>query len=179
MAFFTSDNPIALFLALVLVVAVMRLLLAKHSWFKGGNAAYITAALIGMILLLLLYRPLLRLLSFGVPFLVLIAIFVVGIGGIFLALGTPNSSIWQMLKGSGLIRTTAIVVFVCIVALAASHVWGERLLEDKTVSFADPLMPQEETAKIDFTPVFQPSVLYMIMITIVLAFAFYFVMMSR
>ncbi len=179
MTFFTSDNPIALFLALVLVVAVMKGLLAKHQWFQKGNAAYITAVLIGLILVLLIYRPLLKMLSFGVPFLILIVIFIVGVGAIFLALGTPEKNIFPMLKSSGIVKTSMFIVFICIIAFAASHVWGDRLLDDKSVSFADPLMPQEETVKIDFAPVFLPSTLYLIMIITILGFAFYFAVASR
>lgn len=175
MAFFTSDNPIALFLALVVVVVVLKLWLEKHAWFKGSNSSYILPILLAAIILLIAYRPLLRILSFGLPFLVLIALFIFGVGALVWAFGMKEGTIGTTLKGIGLIRVTAYIVIFCVVALAVSRIYGERLLDDKTVTLADPIMPEDDGVKVDFAPFFTSKALGMIFMMVVLGLVFYFV----
>jgi hypothetical protein len=172
MAFFISDNPIALFLALVLTVAIMKMVLGKVKFFQGKYAAYITLVLIAIIILLLLYQPLLKMLAIGLPFLILIVLLVFGLAAMFFALGMGKGTIWPMIKGIGLLKTTVQIVVVCIIAFAISQVYGDDLLEDKSVSFADPIMPSEETKQIDFSFLFTTQALGIIIMLIVLGFAF-------
>lgn len=179
MAFFFSDNPISLFLALVLVVVLMKIVLGKHKWFQGKNAAYITLIIIAVIILLLTYDPLLRMISIGVPFLVLIAIFLFALGAGYFILGMPKDDIWPTLKNIGILKTAIFIAVICIIAFAGSQVYGNRLLKDQTFSIADAISPQEKSVEIDFAPIFTKQALGMIMITIILGFAFFFVNFSR
>ncbi|MFC1741599.1 hypothetical protein ACFL3V_03625 [Nanoarchaeota archaeon] len=179
MSFFMSDNPIALFCALVVVVVVLKLVLAKHKWFAGGNAAYITYVLIGVIVLLLAYRPLLRMLSIGVPLAVLFLLFTLGICALLLALGMPQGTIWNTLRNIGPFKLIMQIAIVCIIAFAASQVYGAKLLEDKSVSFADSMIPEEKAVKVDFAPIFSKNALGLIMLTVVLGFAFVFVNFAK
>ena len=175
MTFFFSDNPIALFLALVLVVAILRIVLGRHKWFQGDNAPYIKLVLILVMVLLIAYKPLLSMISFGVPFFVLLVMFLFAIGTIFFVLGMPKEQVWPALKESAILRTAILVTIICIVAFAASTVFGEKLLEDQSVSIMDAASPAQESVEIDFAPIFTKQAIGLIMMIAILGLAFFFV----
>jgi hypothetical protein len=154
MAFFFSDNPIALFLALVLVVVLLRIVLGQHKWFEGKNAAYVTLVIIAVIILLIAYRPLLSMISFGLPFLVLLIMLLFALGAMYFVLGMPKDNIWPTLKSIGILKTALLIAIVCIIAFAGSQVYGDRLLEDPKFSIADAMMPEEKAVEVNFAPVF-------------------------
>ena len=178
MAFFFSDNPIALFLALVVVVAVLRVLIGRLKWFQGSKAAYILPVLLGVILLLLIFPGLLSTVSYGLPFFMLLVMFLFALGALFFALGVQKG-IWEFLKQSSLLKTILKIVIICIIALAASSAFGERLLEDTSVSIVDAIEPEQEDVEIDFAPIFTRQALGLILIITILGLAFVFINLSR
>ncbi len=178
-SFFFSENPIALFLALILIVAVLKGLLSKHKWFKGSNAPYITIVLIVLVVLLLAYKPILEIVSYATPFVALIVVFVFALGAMYFVLGVKEDGMWKLLKGIGPLKTALQIGVICIIALAISRVYGDSLLEEPSVSITDPLIAPEEPVEIDFTPVFTKQALGMIMILIIMGFGFFFVNFSK
>ncbi|MBU2560776.1 MAG: hypothetical protein KKD17_00625 [Nanoarchaeota archaeon] len=179
MAFFFSSNPIALFLALVLVVIVLKVWLGKQKWFQGGKSAYITLILIILIIFLIAYRPLLEVVAIGVPYFIMVVMFLVAIAGLLLVVGMPKGTIWPAMKDVGLLKVAVQIFIICCIAFAASQVYGEKLLKEPKVSFADPMIPDKEPAQIDFTPLFTKQALGMTFLIIVLALAFFFVNLAR
>ncbi|MFH1668998.1 MAG: hypothetical protein ABIA62_03660 [Candidatus Woesearchaeota archaeon] len=172
--FFFSDNPISLFLAFVVTVIVVKAWLSKRKMFSDSKSAYILPVLIIFMILLIAYRPLLSMLSFGIPFFVLICLFVFGVSTVLFTLGMDKPKIWPMLKSVGPFSIALKIAVICIIAFAASHVYGEKLLEDTSVSFADSFAPQEDAVKIDFAPLFTKQALGLIMMITVLGLAFLF-----
>ncbi|MBN1544310.1 hypothetical protein JW898_02495 [Candidatus Woesearchaeota archaeon] len=179
MAFFFSDNPIALFLALVLIVIVLKAALSKHKWFQGGKTAYVTLIVIIAIIFLIAYSPLLKVVSIGVPYFIMVVMFLVALAGIYLVMGAHKEKIWPMMKDVGLLKVSVQIFIICCIAFAASQVYGEKLLKEPKVSFADPMIPDKEPAQIDFAPLFTKQALGMTLLIIVLALAFFFVNMAR
>jgi hypothetical protein len=179
MAFFFSDNPIALFLALVVVVAVLRLFLGKHKWFQGNNSSYILPVLIVVVILLIAYRPLLSMMSFGLPFLALLVVFLFAIGALFFALGYQKPGIGGFMKKSGIVRVTVQILIICIIAFAASNVFGQKMLEDPSVSIVDSFATEKEPVEVDFSPLFTKQAIGMIMLVIVIGLAFVFINLMR
>ena len=178
-SFFFSENPIALFLALILIVALLKIILSNHKWFKGGNAPYITLILIVVVVLLIAYRPILEIVSYLTPFIALLVIFVFALGAMYFVLGVKEDGMWSLLKGIGPLKIALQIAVVCFIALAISRVYGDRLLEEPSVSITDPLIAPEEPIDIDFAPVFTKQALGMIMILIVMGFGFFFVNFSK
>ncbi|MBW2971400.1 hypothetical protein KY359_00035 [Candidatus Woesearchaeota archaeon] len=175
MAFFFSSNPIALFLALVLVVVVLKIWLGKHKWFSGGNSAYITLLLIILIILLISYRPLLEVVAIGVPYFIMVVMFLVALAGLLLMLGMQKGTIWPAMKQVGPLKVAVQIFIVCCIAFAGSQVFGEKLLKEPSVSIADPMMPEQEKTEIDFAPLFTQQALGIIFIIVILGLAFVFV----
>jgi hypothetical protein len=178
-AFFSTDNPIALFLALVVAVVLLRAYLGKHKWFQKDKAAYILPVLLVVIVLLVIYRWLLGIISFSIPLFVLLIIFLFAIGAGFFVLGMPRDKIFPMLKESGFVKTAVVITIICIIALSASRLLGPKLLEDKSVSFADAIGPEQENVQIDFAPLFSKQALGLIFIMTVMGLAFFFVNFAR
>ena len=104
-SFFSSENPIALFLALLLVVALIKGFLSNHSWFKGGKAPYITLIVIALAILLFVYDEILQIVSYLTPFLALLVIFVFALGAMYFVLGVKEDGMWGLLKSIGPLRT--------------------------------------------------------------------------
>ena len=177
MAFFFSDNPIALVLALVVVIAVLRCFLGTRKWFKGDKLVYLLPVLLIVALILIVYTPLLKILSFSIPFFALIVVFLFGIGGLFFALGM-KSGIWSALKSNGPLRVAVKIGIICILALGASNIYGEKLLEEKSVSIADAIMPAEEPVDINLAPIFTKQALGLIVFIVIIGLAFVFVNVS-
>jgi hypothetical protein len=175
MAFFFSDNPIALFFALILVVVILKIVLGKHRWFSGKKNSYVLPIVLAAAILLIAYQPLLRIISFGAPFLALLIVFLFAVGAIMFVLGMPKPTIWTAMKETGFIKTATYIAIFCIIAFAISHVYGERLLESPTVSLGDVISPAQEEVKIDFAPLFTKQALGLIMVFVVLGLAFFFV----
>ena len=175
MAFFFTDNPIALFLALVIVIVILKTLLSKHKWFEGKKQVYVLPVLIVIGIFLIAYRPLLRMVSFGLPFLLLVVLFLFGLAAIMYVLGMPYKNVWPALKDVGPLKVAVQIAVFCIIAFAISHVYGEKLLEDKSVSLGDAMMPAQESVEIDFAPIFTKQALGLIVIMIILGLAFFFV----
>jgi hypothetical protein len=175
MAFFFTDNPIALFLALVIVIAILKTLLSKHKWFAGNKQSYVTPILIVLAIFLIAYRPLLRMVSFGLPFLLLVILFLFGLAAIMYVLGMPYKNIWPALNDVGPLKVAVQIAVFCIIAFAASHVYGEKLLEDKSVSLSDAMMPAQDSAEIDFAPIFTKQALGLGVIIVILGLAFVFI----
>lgn len=178
MTFFFSDNPIALFLALVVVIAVLKILLSRLKWFQGSKASYILPVLLGIILMLLVFPGLLSTVSYGLPFFMLLVMFLFALGAIFFALGVQKG-VWEFLKQSSLLKTILKIVIICIIALAASNAFGERLLEDTSFSIVDAIEPEQEDVEIDLAPIFTRQALGLILIITVLGLAFVFINLSR
>ncbi len=175
MAFFFSDNPIALFLALVLTVVVLKIVLGKWKWFSGKKSAYLTLVLIAVIILLVAYPPILQMISFSVPYFVLIALFLFAVGGLIFMLGMPKADIWPTMKSIAIVKTVVIILVILTITWAGSHVFGEKLLKEPSVSITDPMIAEKEPVKIDFAPMFTKQALGLIFIIIVLGMAFLFV----
>ena len=178
MVFFFSDNPIALFLTLVVVLVVLKLALGKHKWFKGDKAAYIVPIMIIAAIFLIAYSPAIRMLSIIIPFFIVLVMFLFAIVALMYVFGMPTPQIWPQLKEIGILRVGPKIAIICIIAFAASQVFGDRLLEDKTVSFADSIVAEEEPVKVDFSPLFTKHALGLIVLIAVLGLAFVFVNIS-
>ena len=179
MAFFSIENPIALFLALVIVVCVMKLLLGRHKWFQGNKSAYILPVIIIAAIVLITYNPLLSMLSFGLPFLGLLAIFLFAIGALFFALGYQRPGIGQFLWKSGIVRVTVQIAIICIIIFAGSTVFGQKMLDNPSVSIIDSFATEKEPVKFDFTPLFTKQAISMITLVAVLGLAFVFINLMR
>jgi hypothetical protein len=178
-SFFSTDNPIALFLALVIVVSLLRLYLGQHKWFAKEKSAYIVPVLLLIIILLVAYRPLLSIISFSVPLFVLLVVFLFLIGSGFFILGIPRDKIFPMLKESGFVKTAAIIAIICIIALSASRLFGPKLLDDKTVSIGDAIGPEQKPVEVDFSPLFTKQAIGLVFILIVIGMAFLFVNLAK
>lgn len=178
MAFFFSDNPIAMFLALIVVIAVLRVLLGRHKWFQGSRSSYILPILLASVLLFLALPRLLSMFSFGIPLFVLLVVFLFALGALFFTLGIQKG-IWEFMKQSSILNTTLKISIICIIAFAASSAFGQKLLEDTSVSIVDAVEPEQDDVRIDFAPIFTRQAAGMIMLVVVLALAFVFVNLSR
>jgi hypothetical protein len=178
MAFFFTDNPIALFAALVLAVVVLKIFLGRHKWFEGSNASYITPILIIVIILCLAYRPLLSILSLGVPLFILLVLALFAIGAMLFTFGMPQSSIWPALKSVGPLKLTVRIIIICIIAFAVSQSFGDRLLEEPSFSIADAMTAEQEPVEVDFAPLFTRQALGLVVLLGVLGLAFVFVNLS-
>lgn len=179
MAFFSSSNPIALFLALAVAVLIIRAVLGRHRWFQGGKAAYITPVLILTGIILIAHRPLLEMLSFGLPFLALLLVFLAALALMYFVMGYQKSGITSFLKENSVLKTTVQIAIICIIILAGSTVLGQKMLEDPSVSITDTFETQEEPAKIDFSPIFTKQAIGMITLMIVMGLAFLFINLMR
>lgn len=177
--FFFSNNPIALFLALVLTIATLKVLLSNHKWFKGSKSPFVIPVIIIAGLMLLFYSPLLEIVSFAAPFIALLAILVFFLGAMYVVLGMKEDGMWRVLKGIGPLKTGLQIAVICIIALAVSRVYGDKLLEEPSVSITDPLIAPEEPIDIDFAPVFTKQALGMAIILIVMAFGMFFVNFAK
>jgi len=175
MAFFFSDNPIALFFALILTVVILKIVLGKHKWFEGKKNAYVLPIIIAVTILLIAYQPLLKVISFGIPFFALLVVFLFAVGAMMFVIGMPKPTIWPMLKEVGFLKTASYIAIFCIIAFAISHVYGEKLLENPTFSLGDAISPAQEEVKIDFAPLFTKQVLGLIVIFALMGLLFFFV----
>lgn len=183
MDFFTSSNPIALLLTVVIVLALVKLFISKLKFFSGESAAYIPLVLIIAGILLLIFKPLLRIISFSIPYLMLIVLFVFFLGGIYFVLGMPQKQIWPILKTVGPLKLAIQISVFCIIALAISSVYGEQLLESSSptgsVSLTDAFKTDEPESDSNFiAKFFSPSLLGLLIIFIVLGMAFCFVLLA-
>jgi hypothetical protein len=181
--FFTSSNPIVLLLTVFVVLALVKIFISKLTFFSGESAAYIPLVLIIVGVLLLIFNPLLRIISYSIPYLMLIILFVFFLGGIYFVFGMPQKQIWPILKTVGPLKLAIQIGVFCIIALAISSVYGERLLESSSptgsVSLTDAFKSDEPQS--DSTVVskfFSPSLLGILIILIVLGMAFCFVLLS-
>jgi hypothetical protein len=168
-----------MFLALALVIATLKIVLTKHKWFADKRQAYVLPVLIAVTILLIAYQPLLRIISFGAPLLLLVVLFLFGIGAIMFSLGMPYEKILPSLKEVGPLKVAVQISIFCIIAFAISHVYGDRLLEDKSVSIADAMTSDKEPVEIDFSPIFTKQALGLIVIMIVLGLAFVFINFAK
>jgi hypothetical protein len=179
MAFFASDNPIALFLALVVVISVLKIWLSKRKWFAGKKEAYMLPILIVLVIFLIAYRPLLSMISYGLPYFIMVVVFLFALGAIMFVLGMRKDKIWPELKDVGPLRIAVYIFIFCIIALSISHVYGDKLLQDKSVSLTDATTSSQEPVEIDFSPIFTKQVLGTIFVFIVLGFVFVCVNFSQ
>ncbi len=178
--FFFSNNPIALFLALVVVLVVLKTVFEKRNWFKEGDrSTYITPILIAIAVFLVAYTSLLKILSIAIPFLAVLVLFLVLLGTALYCFGMPEKAIWPAMKKVGPLRTALVIAVFCIIAFAVSTVYGDKLLDDKSVSIADAMTPAQEPVEINFAPLFTSQALGMIFIVIVLGFTFVFINFAR
>ncbi|MBI4739692.1 hypothetical protein HY772_09230 [Candidatus Woesearchaeota archaeon] len=174
-AFFSPDNAIALGLALLVIVLLLRIWLESKGYFKN-NRANVVPLIIIAIVFLLLYPALLRIASFTFPFLALI-----GIALMFLmffaysAMGMERKGVLGILRYPSLKFVLKICVVV-IVAIAAGRVFGEQLLQEKTVSFSEGIFPaQQEEKSMDFSFIFTSQALGLLFVLSVLGIAFFYI----
>jgi hypothetical protein len=179
MAFFSNSNPIALFLALVVVVLLLRMILGKHKRFQGGNASYITPVLIIIAVVLVAYRPLLEMLSFGLPFLALLLIFLFIIAGMYFVMGFQKAGLVGFLKQNSILKIIVQIAIICIIIFAGSTVFGQKILEDPSVSIVDSFETSKEPVEVDFSPLFTKSAIGMITLIVVMGLAFVFINLMR
>lgn len=179
MAFFSSDNPIALFLALVIAIVLLKAWLSKLKMFEGTKSAYILPVLTIIGIVILLHNPILNMLSFGIPFLILLLIFLFAIASILFTFGLQKTSIVDFMLKNTLLKITMQVLIICIIAFAASHAYGDKLLEDPTITITDPFTHNAEQTEIEFSSIFTKQAAGMIMLVVVLGLAFVFINISR
>lgn len=179
MSFFFSNNPIALFAALVLLVAVLSIVLKRMSWFAGDKAVYITPVLIGVIVLCLFHRPLLSIISIGIPLLVILVVGIFAIAALVFAFGMPEASIWPIMKELGPLKVTIKIAIICIILFAISQAYGETMLkEPPSFTISEPIAAQDQSVEVDFAPLFTKQALGLIVVMVVLGLAFVFINLS-
>ncbi|NQU78532.1 hypothetical protein HQ545_02060 [Candidatus Woesearchaeota archaeon] len=181
-SFFTSENPIALLLALVLTLAVIKAVLTRIAKgeileiLKGKlSDTHIPVIIIVFAVLLVIFLPILKIISFSIPFLAALLVMLVAIGFLLATMGMKTSVVWETMKNIGPLKFGIKIAVICIIAFAASTVYGERLLEDKSVSLTDSILPEQEGKEIDFSSLFTKQALGLIMILIIMGMAFVFV----
>ncbi|MBW2967825.1 hypothetical protein KY362_05045 [Candidatus Woesearchaeota archaeon] len=181
MAFFFSDNPIAMFLGLILVIALLSIYLKQHKWFSGKNvkhSIYVVPILLILAIFLIGYSGILRIISFSVPLIVLLLIFLFFIGAVMFALGIPRKEVTPILKSMGFVKVGVVILVFCIIALGASRLMGESLLEDKSVSLGDVMMTKEEPVDVDFSWLFSKTALGIIFLFLIIGIIFVWVNIS-
>jgi len=176
---FFSDNAIAMLLAFIVALSLLKLYLEKREFFKDKGSAYVLPIVILAGIALLIYNPALKMMSIGIPFFVILVLFLFGLAAIMYTIGMPAEKILPTLKGVGMLKTTIQIAIFCIIAFAISNIYGERLLEDKSISLTDTMTQEDDGPKIDFSPLFAKQAMGMILITVVLGFAFVFVNLAK
>ncbi|MBI5397883.1 hypothetical protein HZB03_00325 [Candidatus Woesearchaeota archaeon] len=174
-SFFSPDNVIALGLALLIIVLLLRIWLESKGYFKH-NQANVVPFIIIAIIFLLLYPAVLRIASFTFPFLALI-----GIALMFLmffaysAMGMDNKGITGILRLPS-VKFVLKICVVVIVAIAAGMVFGEQLLQEKSISFSEGVFPaQQEEKGMDFSFLFTSQALGLLFVLSVVGIAFFYV----
>ena len=172
---FFDDNPITLLLSLIIAIAILKAYMTNHKWFKGSKSTYIAPIIIILAILMIIYRSSLSIISYAIPLIALVTIFLFAIGAIFFMFGMPGNKILPTLKEVGMIKIGFVIVLFCIVALAGSRMYGQTLLEDKSVSLGDVLMTQEKEVEINFFNFFNQKTLGLLMLIIIVGLLMFFV----
>ncbi|HII72284.1 TPA: hypothetical protein HA265_06020, partial [Candidatus Woesearchaeota archaeon] len=103
----------------------------------------------------------------------------VGLGCLFYMFGLPQKNIVGLMKESGFLKVLTYILITVAVLFGFSQLWGDRLLEDQTVSFADQFVPAEENVEIDFAPLFTKQAAGMMLIVIIVGAIFFFVNLAK
>jgi hypothetical protein len=173
--FFTPENAVALFLTLIIVILLLKIWLEKKEYFKK-NPGNVMPIVILALFFLLLFPKILKIGSYALPLIAL-----VGVAIMFLMFfcmtptGMETSSILKMLQHPSIIFVLkiALVVFLMI---GASNVFGKELLEEKSVSLTEGILPQEKTTpEADVSAFFTPQALGIILVLATIGLAFFFI----
>lgn len=178
MAFFSYENPIPMFLALVLIVTLIKILLGRMGFFKTRKS-YLMPVVLAMAVVAIVYYPLLEFVGLASPLLVLIVLFLFATAALLFAAGVKEGMIKDMMKNIGFLKLVIYVLIVSSVVFAGSQIWGENLLEEPSVSVADAITFHEETQEINFAPLFSKQALGLIVLIIILGGVFLFVNMVK
>ena len=171
MSLFLTDNPIALLIALIFLLAFFNGFLAKRRYFEK-NPSHIAPLILLIVIALILLPKLLKITSFAVPFLVLFTVFIAGLLFFIAAFGIKKP--WNsFIKGPG-VKSTLKIAIIVIIFIAAGRVMGEQLLEDNSISLLEPL-ENKKTNDFDMSWFFNKQFLTFAMLFIVLGTAFLFV----
>jgi hypothetical protein len=176
MGFFSIDNPILFAIALILLVALLKGFLSSRKFFRtGSRSAFVMPIVLIVALIALLYRPLLQIFAGSAAMLSMLLVFLMLLFFAFMIMGTKTQMAFMAVKEIGFLKLTVIIVVCCIFALSISQVFGERLLEEPTVSFGDAFIQETAQKELDLSPFFTPNFLgTALVLTILGMFFLYF-----
>jgi len=163
-----------LFFALVVTLSFVKYGLGKID-FMTKNADYIVPIVIIAGILLVVFLPLLKMLSIVIPMFALILLFLFLLAAIFVVMGVKQDNVYGFMKNIGFLRTIVYVLIVVAVIFAGSQIWGKQLLEKKSVSIIDAVNPVQEEKEIDFAPLFTTQVAGLGMLVLVIGMVFWWV----
>ncbi|MBT5023564.1 hypothetical protein HOK51_05575 [Candidatus Woesearchaeota archaeon] len=132
-----------------------------------------------IIVILVLFKPILDIVGFSIPFLALLVV-ALGLGALLYGpFGTKTLDVASFFTHPSTRTYVGVIVFI-IFALGASLVFGQSLLEKgeipisgNAVSFADVIMPDAPPPKtLDISPLFTESTLNLIFLFAIMGFSF-------
>lgn len=174
MNFLSTDNPIALLLAAILVFAVLKVSIAKvlkKTTFGKKHADFVSAIIVVIGLLMVTSISFLKAIAIAVPYLTLIIMFILLTIFLFLAFNVEPKKIplgLNVLKKN----TYLWIVILLVVVWGISAIWGPSLLESGGTTTFTGFVTHEEQP-VDTTFVFAKPFLGFVLVFAIIGSALF------
>lgn len=175
---FVANHPFLVVLAFILIIAVLKGWLPRLSAFKGNKKIFVTPIIIILAIIIIFTRPLLSIIGMSAGMLAALFVFIALGWMIMAAMGVNAGRVGSVVKEVGFLKLTVIIVVVAIFALSISQVFGDKLLEEPTISFSDGIIHEPEPKEVDLSFLFTRKFLGIMAVLITLGSLFVFVNLS-